>query len=149
MIAKPSGLIVGCLVSLSSASAADLRSEIEAADKALFAAVFDTCDPDEVGRLVTDDLEFFHDRWGPIANSRDEFVKIIRGSCERQATGSDPRARREPLPETVAVYPMKSYGALEMGIHRFYQMRPGGDVLTERAKFVHADGARAASKSLR
>lgn len=137
MITDLAGLIVGSLVCLSSSVAADLRSEIEAADKSLFAAVFDSCDPDEVGRRVTEDLEFFHDRWGPIANSRDEFVKIIRSSCERQAAGSDPKARCEPLPETIAVYPMKNYGALETGSHRFYQIRPGGEVLTGRAKYVH------------
>jgi len=90
-----------------------------------------------MGRLVTDDLEFFfHHRWGPIARSREEFVQIIRGNCERQAVGSDPRARRESVPETIFAYPIKGYEALETGSHRCYQMRPDGEVPTEHAKFV-------------
>lgn len=114
-----------------------LHAAIEAADRVLFGAIFDRCDADEVGRLVTEDLEFFHDKWGRIAKSRAEFVDSIRGLCARQAAGTDPRARREPIAGTMKVWPMKGYGALQSGDHRFFQIHPGrGAVLTETAKYT-------------
>jgi len=115
-----------------------LRQEIEAADRAFFDAVFESCDPEAVGRMVTEDFEFFHDKWGQIAKSRSEFVAAIRGSCERQRAGTDFKARRELLVATHAIYPMKNYGALQSGIHAFFRVGPDKSLTpTEYARFTH------------
>lgn len=108
------------------------------ADKALFTAVFDTCDVDAVAALVTDDMEFFHDKGGLVTTSGAGFIESIRGKCERQRTGADFLSRRELVDDTVRVYPLNNYGAIEIGEHRFYALREGHpDQLTESARFTH------------
>ena len=118
--------------------AASLRQEIEAADRALFAAVFDACDADAVAAMVADDLEFFHDKWGQIARSGVEFVAAIRGACERQRAGTDFKARRTLLPESSVVHPMNKYGALHTGSHAFFRVEADGSLVpTESAQFAN------------
>lgn len=115
-----------------------VREQVEAADSALFRAVFDDCDPDAVAGLVTDDFEFYHDKWGQTARSKDDFVKAIRGLCERQRAGTDFKARRVLVPGSLQVFPMKGYGALEMGRHDFFKREEGKpDVPTEHALFAN------------
>jgi len=102
-----------------------LTDEIAAADQALFAAVFDTCDTAKLATMVTDDFEMFHDKGGLVATSGKQFVENIERTCARQKTGEDYRARRELVPGTLKVYPINNYGAVEVGQHRFFQLLPG------------------------
>ena len=118
-------------------SPADLRAEILKADQALFKAIFDDFDAGALEGMVTDDFEFLHDRWGQIAKSKAEFIAVIRRGCERQKTGVDFKAQRELLLDTLRVYPLKGYGAVEMGRHRFYKVEAGKpDTPTEEAPFI-------------
>ena len=115
-----------------------LVEEISAQDQALFAAVFDACDADKLRTLVTDDLEFFHDKDGLSETSGAHFVEDIRQHCERIRTGVDFRARRELVPGSLAVYPLNNYGAVETGVHRFYAIVEGKpDQLTETSQFMN------------
>jgi ketosteroid isomerase-like protein len=115
-----------------------LEAEIVAADQSFFAALFDRCDIDALAPMVTDDFEFVHDKWGQIARSKAEFLTSIRSMCERQSIGTDFSARRVLVPGSNAVYPMKSYGAYQTGIHRFFRITPGKpDEATETARFAH------------
>ncbi|MFL5502702.1 MAG: effector binding domain-containing protein [Gemmatimonadaceae bacterium] len=114
-----------------------LSEELSAKDRQLFDAIFTTCDSIALKGLITDDFEFYHDRWGQIAKSAAEFVANINGICDRQRKGTDYRARRELLSESVRVYPMANYGGIHMGEHRFFKLTPGKpDELTETAKFM-------------
>lgn len=136
------GLLLAALVSASPAAVSQtpptLQDQIAEADRALFRAVFDDCNPDALAALVTDDFEFYHDKWGQTARSKDEFVKSIRGMCERQRAGTDFKGKRVLVEGSVEVLPMKGYGAIEMGKHRFYKVEPGKpDIPTEHARFTH------------
>jgi ketosteroid isomerase-like protein len=114
-----------------------LTQEIVAADKALFDAFFVACDIEKLGTLLTDDVSFVHDKWGKTADSKAELVAAFRGTCERQAAGTDFRSRRELVVESVEVHPLNNYGALEMGEHRFYALIPGQpEQLTEVSRFI-------------
>jgi hypothetical protein len=116
----------------------ELFDEIAKNDSALFEAVFDKCDFDRAGDLITEDFEFYHDKWGQTASSREQFVDSIRKLCERQQQGVDFRARRELVKGSMAVYPLNNYGAVEVGVHRFYAIAEGKeDKLTETARFTH------------
>jgi Domain of unknown function (DUF4440) len=44
--------------------------------------------------------------------------------------------RRELVAGTLKVYPMHGYGAVEIGVHRFYQPKKGNEP-TGEAKFIH------------
>lgn len=126
----------------------ELYDEIAEKDRVFFDAFFNRCDIATLGSLLTEDFEFYHDKGGMTANSREEFLKAIRGTCERQKAGTDYRARRELVEGSLEVYPLNNYGAIAIGVHRFYQkLEGGGEKLVEIARFTNlwkkeADGWR-------
>ena len=113
-----------------------LTDEIAEKDRIFFDALFNKCDVDTLGAMVTEDFEFYHDKWGNTASSRAQFVEGIRGMCERQKTGEDYRARRELV--SMEVYPLNNYGAVQVGVHRFYQKLEGNkEKLVEISTFTN------------
>jgi hypothetical protein len=115
-----------------------LFDEIAAADKALFDAVFSTCDVAVLKGLVADDFEFYHDKDGLNETSGAHFVDDVAKHCERIEKGVDFRARRELVKGSMAVYPLNKYGAVETGRHDFYAIEEGKpDRMTESAQFLH------------
>jgi hypothetical protein len=116
----------------------ELFAELAYQDSVFFDAVFNTCNFEKVGEFITDDFEFYHDKWGLMATAKTQFVESIKNLCERQKQGIDYRARRELVKSSVAVYPLHNYGAIQMGVHRFYKKTEGKeDQLTEVAQFTH------------
>lgn len=116
----------------------ELTDEIAEQDRIFFDAFFNRCDVGKIGSMLTEDFEFYHDKWGKTASSRADFVTAITGTCERQKTGEDYRARRELVEGTLEVYPMNNYGAVEVGVHRFYQkLEGGGEKLVEISRFTN------------
>lgn len=118
------------------AQSKELTDEITEKDRVFFDALFNRCDVEMLGSMVTDDFEFYHDKGGMTASSKAQFVDSIRGMCERQKTGVDYRARRELM--SLEVYPLNNYGAVQIGVHRFYQKLEGNqEKLVEIAKFTN------------
>ncbi len=112
--------------------------ELAERDRVLFDAVFKTCDLAKLAELVTEDFEFYHDRAGNNAKSGKEFVKSIGEGCEKRKSGADVRVRREVVENSLQIYPLNNYGAIQMGVHRFYILGEGGrENLAEVAKFTH------------
>ncbi|WP_263383017.1 nuclear transport factor 2 family protein [Granulicella arctica] len=108
-------------------SAVPLQEAIAAQDKALFDA-YNTCDLVKLGTMVTDDLEFYHDKTG-LAVGKQVFLDSIKQNICGKVT-------RELVPGTLEVHELAHYGAVEIGVHRFHH--PGQkdhDVLGE-GKFV-------------
>lgn len=142
-------IIAVCVLSAADVSAQANKSESTAAerqifeelaekDKVLFDAVFKTCDLTTLAELVTEDFEFYHDRAGNNAKSGKEFVKSIGEGCEKRKSGADVRLRREVVENSLQIYPLNNYGAIQMGVHRFYILGEGGrENLAEVAKFTH------------
>ncbi|MBA3321117.1 MAG: DUF4440 domain-containing protein [Pyrinomonadaceae bacterium] len=120
------------------AASQQMFDELAGKDSELFDAVFNSCNPDKLKELVTEDFEFYHDKWGQTAKSGAEFANAIRNLCERQKKGIDYRARRELDKNSVRVYPLNNYGAVQTGVHRFYKLTEGKkEELTETAVFTH------------
>ena len=118
---------------------AALTREIAQRSDALFDAVFTHCVPDTLADVITDDFEFHHDQWGLIADSRAKFVASMRKQCLRRASGEDPASRRELVTGTQAVYPSGETGAIETGVHRFYEIATNGqEMLVGIARYAHA-----------
>lgn len=114
-----------------------LFDEIARRDAELFDAAFNRCDVNKLGEIVTDDVEFIHDKWGQTAKSKAEFVGMFQRTCERQASGEDYRSRRELVPGSMSVHPINNYGAMQMGEHRFYRLTPGKpEELVETGRFI-------------
>jgi Domain of unknown function (DUF4440) len=116
---------------------AGLYEEILKADAEFFKAFFDTCDVDTVRRYIADDFEMFHDKGGRVSTSGAQFVKETQEKCKRQQEGTDFLSTRKLVTETMKVYPINNYGAIETGTHRFYALQKGKpDRLTETAQFT-------------
>jgi hypothetical protein len=113
-----------------------LTEAIRARDAELFAVLFEQCAPERMRALVTDDIEFYHDRDGVTAGA-DAFVADYARYCtERQAPDAW-RSRRELVAETLNVHPVPGYGAIEDGEHVFYERQGGGpERLVGRARFT-------------
>lgn len=104
-------------------------------DAALFSTMFDHCDPAVLANLVTDDLEFYHDRGGLTA-TRGVFVTDYARGCEARKAADAWRSRRELVPGTMKVYVIPGIGAVEEGSHLFYERQGDGpEKLVGRARF--------------
>jgi CubicO group peptidase (beta-lactamase class C family) len=95
-----------------------LRDQILAADRQLFDA-YNTCDIARFGRSFTPDLEFFHDTTG--LTGRDWMLDALQKRCA-EAT----KYHRSLDEQSVQIFPVPGYGAMEIGRHRFYETRPDG-----------------------
>ena len=79
-------------------------------DEKLFNA-YNHCDLPTMSSLITDDLEFYHDKTG-LSVGKKAFLDAIRDNiCDK--------TQRELIPGSMEVYRLEHYGAVEMGRHRF------------------------------
>lgn len=122
-----------------------LRETIRERDAVLFGAVFDTCDMAVLATVVADDLEFYHDKGGFNARSGKEFIDGVAKGCEARKEPDSWRSRRELVADSLRVYPIPGYGAMEIGTHTFHERRGDGpERLAGTAEFSqvwrYADG---------
>ena len=112
-----------------------LFKTIQALDTKLFDA-YNHCDLTTLGAMVSDDLEFYHDQTGLSVGKEPFLAAIKQNICGK--------VERALLPDTLEVYPLKGYGAVEIGIHRFHHPGRPADGMGD-AKFVtlwqNKDGA--------
>ncbi|HEX6627834.1 MAG TPA: nuclear transport factor 2 family protein [Gemmatimonadaceae bacterium] len=88
-----------------------LKIEIARMDSLLFAA-FNARDLDRLGTFFAPDLEFYQDDEGLVNYS--QTMKDF-GAMFQQPS----QIRRVLVPGSLEVYPIKDYGAIEVGSHRF------------------------------
>ena len=107
----------------------ELFRTIASLDAEVFDA-FNRCDLEKLGSFFTEELEFYHDNGGLTDRTRESLVESVK----KNICG---KVYRVLVPETLEVYPMNGYGAIETGVHRFYH--PGRDSTESvgEAKFVH------------
>jgi hypothetical protein len=106
----------------------ELNKVVAALDAALFDS-YNRCDLEKNATFFADDVEFYHDQGG-VTLGKEKLVESIKKNICGKVT-------RELVAGSLQVYPMKGYGAVEMGVHRFHH--PGHDD-TEgvgEAKFIH------------
>jgi Domain of unknown function (DUF4440) len=103
----------------------ELYKTVAALDTTLFDA-YNKCDLDKLGSMVSEDLEFYHDQTG-LAAGRQSFVDAIKANiCGK--------VHRELVPDSLEIYPLKGYGAVEIGVHRF--THPNDPTALGEAKFI-------------
>ncbi len=106
------------------ASGAGLTATVTALDKKLFDA-YNKCDLATMSGMVEDGLEFYHDQTGLMVGKQPFLDAIKQNICGK--------TQRELV--SMTVYPLKGYGAVEVGVHRF--THPGEPGINEgEAKFV-------------
>lgn len=117
--------LIVCVMAVS-AGAADAQSApdripadslyqiIASLDSAMFHA-YNTCDLERLATYFEEDLEFYHDQTG-LSRGRQSLVDAVRQNiCGK--------VHRDLVPESFEVYPLKGYGAVATGIHRFCDAR--------------------------
>ena len=105
----------------------ELYRAISALDTALFDS-YNSCDLEKFKSFFTEDLEFYHDQSGLTVGSQIVTEQVKKNICGK--------VRRELVAGTLQVYPLRGYGAVEVGVHRFYPPAKGSDA-TGEAKFIH------------
>lgn len=111
-------------------SESQLFKTIASMDSVLFHA-FNTCDVNTSKSLFTEDLEFYHDAGGLINYAQN--VRSIEQRCNRET-----KVRRELVKGSMEVFPVKDFGAIQTGSHRFYYTESGQvEKLDGTFKFVH------------
>jgi len=94
----------------------ELAKVIGALDQQVFDA-YNRCDLETFSRFFAPDVEFYHDKGG-VTWDRNSVVENTR----KWICG---KVRRELLPETLRIYPIAGFGAVEEGEHRFCQVATG------------------------
>jgi hypothetical protein len=108
-------------------SQAELDKAIASLDAALFDA-YNRCDLEKFASFFADDVEFYHDQGG-VTLGKDNLTE----SVHKNICGGD--VRRELVPGTLQAHHMKGYGAVEIGVHRFFH--PKSNTPPGEASFIH------------
>lgn len=93
------------------ANNSELYKKVLELDKTLFDA-YNSCDIETQAQLMDEDLEFYHDKAG-LATSKADVLKSI----EQNICG---KVTRTLVKNSVEVHEIKGFGAVEIGMHKFY-----------------------------
>ena len=108
---------------------AELDKAIIELDRQLFGA-YNRCDLKKFDSMLADDVEFYHDQGG-VTLGHEKLTESIKNNI---CTGD---TQRVLVPGTLKIYYMKSYGAIEMGVHRFLHPKTEATNGTGEGSFVH------------
>lgn len=80
----------------------------------IFFAAYNTCSTnlDKYGAFFSDNIEFYHDKGGLMTSKQDIIDATKRNICGK--------VTRELVQGSIEVYPIKGYGAVEIGLHQFH-----------------------------
>lgn len=104
----------------------ELYNIIVALDKEYFDA-YNSCDMERQKSLYSEDLEFFHDKGGLTTSKQDVLTAIEKNICGK--------VTRILLEGSIEVYPIKDYGAIEIGYHKFYNNQEP-NAISKASKFI-------------
>ena len=104
-------LLIGSPTAFPQSERSKLFETMRALDRQFFDAA-NHCDYEKLTAMVDENLEFYHDQSG-LMLGRQAFLDAIKhNTCGVMI--------RELVPATLQAYPIKGYGAIEMGVHRFH-----------------------------
>ncbi|WP_309297654.1 serine hydrolase [Neptunitalea chrysea] len=89
----------------------ELYDTIIKMDKEFFDA-YNNCNLEKQTDIYSDDIEFYHDKGGLMTSKQD----IIEGT-KRNICG---KVTRTLIKESVEIYPINNYGAVQIGFHKFH-----------------------------
>ena len=92
---------------------------------------FNARDLPKLKTVFADNVEFYHDLGG-LANYDETMKNFEKLFVQSKGNG----LRRALVKESLEVYPIKDYGAIEVGIHRFTHVENGKEVVG-LLKFLH------------
>lgn len=103
-----------------------LFNEIVAMDKEFFDA-YNRCDMEKQASIYSDNIEFFHDQGGLMTSKKDILDATKRNICGK--------VTRELIEGSIEVYPINTYGAVQIGFHKFHNSEEPNAV-SNPSKFI-------------
>lgn len=104
-------LLLGSATSFTQSEQPKLFVTMQTLDTQLFEAA-NHCNYAKLTALVDENLEFYHDQGGLTLGRQAFLDSIKKNTCDVMI--------RELVAGTLQAYPIKGYGAIEMGVHRFH-----------------------------
>ncbi|MCF7751693.1 nuclear transport factor 2 family protein [Bacillus subtilis subsp. subtilis] len=123
------GLLLATLGAPAMAAPADAEPTLARTIAALDQKVFDAynrCELDTFASYFSPTVEFYHDTGGATFDRATVVANTQKYICNK--------VRRELIPGTLKVYPIKDFGAIEEGEHRFCER--AGSTCEGSARFV-------------
>jgi hypothetical protein len=99
---------------------------IVALDQEYFDA-YNNCDLEKQASMYSDNIEFFHDKGGLMTSKQDLIDAIERNICGK--------VTRQLVEGSIEVYPIKDYGAVQIGYHKFFNNQEP-DAPSTPSKFI-------------
>ena len=124
LLAITLGMILESMAQVPEDSA--LYQKILALDAAYFEA-YNACDIDGQAGLLDESLEFYHDQGG-LSTSKTEILESIRENICGKVS-------RSLVEGSVEVHEIKGFGAVELGLHRFFN-REEPDAESKPSRFI-------------
>lgn len=137
-ILSTAALAAGAISTPANSKPADTQESVAAdlatLDARLFQAAFEDCDMAIVKELLSDDLEFYHDRDGLSYTTGDAFVADVAKDCASGASGG----KRVLVPESMTTHMIGDFGAMQIGRHEFHEVvADGPSIPREKGVFMH------------
>ncbi|MEQ1500553.1 MAG: serine hydrolase, partial [Parcubacteria group bacterium] len=96
-----------------------------------FSEAYNSGNIEKLKALFSPELDFYHDKTGH--TDYNENIKLFTENFSRPK-----KMRRELVKESVEVYPIKDFGAIEIGVHKFYVTESGQqEQFDSSPKFIH------------
>ena len=89
---------------------------------------YNKCDMDKQTAMYDADIEFYHDKGGLMTSKKELLEAIKKNICGK--------VTRELVPGSIEVYPIKDYGAIEMGLHKFHNNQEKENSPSHAGKFI-------------
>ncbi|GGF29702.1 hypothetical protein GCM10011518_43710 [Flavobacterium limi] len=96
----------------------------------IFFDLYNSCDKnlEKYGDFYSEDIEFYHDKGGLMTSKKD----IIEGT-KNNICG---KVTRELVKGSIEVYPIKNYGAIEIGLHKFHNNAEAANTESKTGRFM-------------
>ena len=105
-----------------------LYDTLVALDSILFDA-FNNCRLEVFSELFSDDHEFYHDKGG-LTTSKSASVNAVKNNICGKVS-------RELVKGSIEVYPIPNFGAVQIGLHRFFNNQDPPGTPSPTGKFIH------------
>jgi len=93
----------------------------------IFFDAYNKCNMALQTSIYADSLEFYHDKGGYSTSKKDVLEATKKNICDKVI--------RTVVPGSIEVYPIAGFGAIEMGLHRFFNKQEP-DAPQHDSKFI-------------
>ncbi|MFT5251313.1 MAG: hypothetical protein ACI87N_000290 [Flavobacteriales bacterium] len=104
-----------------------LYDAISSMDSTFFNA-YNNCDMEKQAEIYGTALEFYHDKGGLMTSKQEILDGTKKNICGK--------VTRELVSGSIEVYPIKEYGAVEIGLHKFHNNQEPANTPSTASKFI-------------